>query len=301
MCCPRYWFNSPPKRRNRGAGSVARMPKPRNDDGTPRAALPAATPLSQLEPPLFGKLSAELRVAVFEYVLGDEVLPLHVVPYDDRSGRVGYQRCYDGDCRLPMWQHRCFGWWQGTDESDTQVCHMVGGWNREKLLALSMTCRAIYTESIQILYLNNIFSFKGAFGVLALQRTVHADHWGMLRYISVSSIFLSPMGMWVSHRPFPPESYRDWEKSCKALAQVRDLRSLRIDLIIWDNDRRSTPDALDEDSLFAIFRPLCAMNPRVFEIEINCQLSKTIRAVLGKTPFTLAVKERPYNKSLCII
>lgn len=88
-------------------------PLPKN---LPKLQYPPRPPISQdqrkeqVECPLFNpNFPAELRLIIYEAILGDEHRLMHVIPFDDQSNYVGRKRCIDTECEGPTWQHRCFG------------------------------------------------------------------------------------------------------------------------------------------------------------------------------------------------
>lgn len=100
---------------------------------------------AQHQSPLFGKLSAELRILIYEAVLGDPVRPMHIVPCNDWDvvpvkQLVAHQRCIDMDSAYPMWQHKCFLWYMedGHQTLQNRPC------STDKLLALLLSCRRMY-------------------------------------------------------------------------------------------------------------------------------------------------------------
>ncbi|KAI4664408.1 uncharacterized protein J4E79_003912 [Alternaria viburni] len=69
----------------------------------PRAELPRDEPLDQKQCMLFGKLSPELRLLIYEEVLADPqrlLHFLHVTPGKGRPHKLGHWRCEDMDTTL---------------------------------------------------------------------------------------------------------------------------------------------------------------------------------------------------------
>ncbi|KAI9874140.1 MAG: hypothetical protein M1830_010144 [Pleopsidium flavum] len=114
-----------------------------NDSGT--SDLRTTTSV-QLQSRFFSLLPKELRLQIYEYVLGGRLL--HVGFEDGDPMRASYLRrypCLSGN-DASTWDHSfCWG------RRDT--------W-REPLLPLLQSCRLVYNEAISILYCANTFSFK---------------------------------------------------------------------------------------------------------------------------------------------
>ena len=117
---------------------------------------PLCSPISlqlrneQVQSPLFSSnFPVELRLGIYEAVLGDQSRLMHIIPDDDGSGSVGRQRCEDPDCDNPTWQHRCFGIWLEQNGS-TRVRQRTFP-SQDKLLALLLTCHRMYVCSITYL------------------------------------------------------------------------------------------------------------------------------------------------------
>lgn len=90
---------------------------------------------------LFDRLSAELRLLVYEAALSEPGRLLHLVQYKGPEGRsrIGHRHCRDADSLLPTWQHACFGIWR--NESGTSVIRRPFRRSDSNLLSLILTCR----------------------------------------------------------------------------------------------------------------------------------------------------------------
>lgn len=102
---------------------------------------PISNELRNVQPncPLFSpNFPAELRIRIYEDVLGDRHRVTHIIPFDDQSNRVGRRRCTDASCSGPTWQHKCFGTWledQGSSRKRTFTFY-----SSDQLLALPLSC-----------------------------------------------------------------------------------------------------------------------------------------------------------------
>ncbi|KAF2803252.1 uncharacterized protein BDZ99DRAFT_399750, partial [Mytilinidion resinicola] len=187
----------------------------------------------QTQSPLFGKLfAAELRIFIYEAVLGDLIRPMHIVPHDNG-----------------------------------------------------------YFEGIDILYTANHFSLEGARGMLEMRSVVPTPQWHMIRHVHVSTLFLTPRPSWL-RSGFPPENYNKWSDGCKALQELRGLRSIRFEFI----GREDGPAEADVESLVSVLEPLKDIKAPSFEVEMNFPIPDPVQAILGDTNFTLRFQQRPCRK-----
>lgn len=97
---------------------------------------------------------------------------------------------------------------------------------------------------------------------------------------------------------FPPDNYREWTASCAILKEMHGLRSLHVDIIVWDTHKREDPTIADDDALISFLQPLNRISAPFFEVEMNMTLPEVVLESLGKLKFTLVVKRRPYERRL---
>ena len=86
---------------------------------------------------LFGLLSAELRLLVYEDVLTDSTRLLHISPYPVRGDGMGHWRCEDADSPHSTWQHTYFGIF----ETNSRIRHRVEPCSNDNLVNLLLVCR----------------------------------------------------------------------------------------------------------------------------------------------------------------
>lgn len=97
---------------------------------------------------------------------------------------------------------------------------------------------------------------------------------------------------------FPPDNYGEWAASCALLSKLHGIRTLCVDMIVWDTSERVDMTAVEDDALVAILEPLNQVSAPVFEVELNLALPENVLAKLGKLAFTLTVRKRPYDRVL---
>jgi len=106
----------------------------------PRLELPRGEPLDQKQCVLFGRLSAEVRLLIYEEVLADPQRLLHFLHVTYGIGRpykLGHWRCVDKDSPYVTWQHTCFGVWsEGDVQHIRPACH-----TNSDLISLLLACR----------------------------------------------------------------------------------------------------------------------------------------------------------------
>ena len=106
----------------------------------PRLELPRGEPLDQKQCVLFGKLSAEVRLLIYEEVLADPqrlLHVLHVTPIGGRPAKLGHWRCETPRSESMVWQHACFGLWNEGEFQHVRDAYYTNG----DLLSLLLTCR----------------------------------------------------------------------------------------------------------------------------------------------------------------
>jgi hypothetical protein len=148
-------------------------------------------------------------------------------------------------------------------------------------------------EAIEALYKSNQSSFRGAGGVVRFCELASPHNWQALRYVHISTLFLTPMQFWMNCS-LPPENYLHWKAGCEALATLQRLHLLKIDMIVWNQQDRNLV-GIDNDSLLFIFKLLKQVKAQTFQIELNLELPDAVHEALGDVPFELSLHQRPYD------
>lgn len=107
----------------------------------------------QFQSPLFGKLSVELRLIIYELVLGDPERFLHLClnrgEEAKENRKVAHWRCDEMDSPFPTWQHWCFGDHPLID-GEAHYDHMYNPPRRkitvteDRLIEILLCCRRMY-------------------------------------------------------------------------------------------------------------------------------------------------------------
>jgi hypothetical protein len=159
-----------------------------------------------------------------------------------------------------------------------------------------------YSEAIHVLYNTNIFSFKGASGLLKFHSLLPAPNWDRIRRLNISTVFLVPKSISVELSPnpymIPPEGYDAWEKACSTIGTLHNLQYITVDLTVWNYYDHKGANTIAPEDFKAILGPLRAMNANEFEVEMNAEPPEAVRMSLEPLNFSIAQRHRPYNEKL---
>ncbi|PVH95901.1 hypothetical protein DM02DRAFT_632443 [Periconia macrospinosa] len=255
------------------------------------------TILNQLQSPLFGKLSIELRISIYSDVLGDLERFLHICLNKKKKGRrVAHWRCTDTESPFPTWQHNCF-----RDlpflKSGTYHNFPPGFTTTNDLLtALLLSCRRIYSEALAILYERNIFHFRGGITLPAFKRSIPIVQWAAIRNVHISTAYtpwLYPL-RFASYKP--PKSLPNWDQICKDLGSLPNLQSLSFDILANDvYAGRGSFGLAAPRPVLPFLESLKAIKCKRMEVELNMELPGDLLHRLGPVNYKITVRERPYH------
>ncbi|KAF1999856.1 hypothetical protein P154DRAFT_522939 [Amniculicola lignicola CBS 123094] len=270
-------------------------------------AFPPPPMSHQEQSPLFAQLCIEIRLLIYEAVLGDPQRYMHIrsnirhrrkQKKQKRPERtVAHFRCTDMESPFPTWQHKCFGeeWrvdpgrWSGVAIARTET--------DDKLLALLLTCRLIYSEALEVLYRSNIFHFRGGVGLPAFVESIPTLQWMAIRHIHISTAY-SPFftdDYATLKEKHPPESLPSWATICRHLEQLPALHSLKFDIAVKDHQCTYSFSLNRKKLLLSILGPLRSINAQTLEVELNAEVPDEIWELLGPVKLTTFVRERPFN------
>ncbi|KAE8132493.1 hypothetical protein BDV38DRAFT_261120 [Aspergillus pseudotamarii] len=182
---------------------------------TEKRSSPASEGTVQVQSDLLAKLSPELRLMIWEMVLGG--MRIHIVQRPDR--RMSHVLCpLTNTCDI------CRG----------DLPQPVKGRARTigNLLALPMTCRQIHCESIYMLYTMNTFEFSNTWSLTYLRPTIPPDLWDAIREVELRWAF---PGHWLPSKDPVKTVYfsagrQQWVETCKALTRMKGLQSFTLQL-----------------------------------------------------------------------
>ncbi|OJJ02449.1 hypothetical protein ASPVEDRAFT_53136 [Aspergillus versicolor CBS 583.65] len=172
----------------------------------------------QLQSSLLATLSPELRVMVWEQVLGG--MRIHIIQRADR--RMGHIVCPALEaCDI------CRGGLPPSCCKESRP-HIPGS----GLLALLLTCKQIYSESIHLLYTLNTFEFSSTWSLTYLHPTIPADLWDSIRVVELSWAF---PGHWLPSKDPVKSVYfsagrQQWIDTCCAVSRMKSLQSFTLHL-----------------------------------------------------------------------
>ncbi|KAL6229933.1 hypothetical protein BDW75DRAFT_245296 [Aspergillus navahoensis] len=184
----------------------------------------------QLQSSLLSKLSPELRMMIWELVLGG--VRIHIIQRSNR--RMGHVVCPSAVtgtevcdiCRggLPPSSSSCCS---STERSRSPQVLM-----RSNLLALPMACKQLYGESIHLLYTLNTFEFSNTWSLTYLHPTVPQDLWDSIRSVELSWAF---PGHWLPSKDPVKSVYfsagrQQWLETCRAVTRMKGLQSFKLHL-----------------------------------------------------------------------
>jgi hypothetical protein len=265
----------------------------------------------------FVRLSAEIRLIIYEAVLSDPDRLLHIVSYRGRLHQpgLGHWHCEDAESLFPTWQHTCYG--MRAEEGGMS-------WRKEprsnsNLMSLPLTCRLMYVfglilpvevythacsyeEAIKVLYNANFLSFRGAAPLLKFQASLWVPNWDNIRRLNISSVFLVPksfsMELCRPNHMVPPENYDTWARACATIGTLSNLQCLTVDLALWNFYDKDSANTIPPEDFLAILQPLNRINAKIFEVEVNKEPEQSVRSSLQPLNFRIKQRERPYNSKV---
>ncbi|KAL2864175.1 uncharacterized protein BJX67DRAFT_227010 [Aspergillus lucknowensis] len=175
---------------------------------------------AQLQSSLLTKLSPELRVMIWEQVLGG--MRIHIIQRSDR--RMGHVVCPLTDacdiCRGGLPPSGC----SSREGGESPM--------RSDLLVLPMACKQIYSESIHLLYTLNIFEFSNTWSLTYLRPTIPTDLWDAIREVELSWAF---PGHWLPSKDPVKSVYfsagrQQWIETCCAITRMKGLQYFTLQL-----------------------------------------------------------------------
>ncbi|KAJ9311343.1 hypothetical protein DTO271D3_8413 [Paecilomyces variotii] len=130
---------------------------------------------------------------------------------------------------------------------------------RKPLLALPMSCRRIYSETIDLLYSHNTFFFNDFDTILWFVSTILPQRLAAIRTLHVE---WDCVCFWHARmRPPPPYDRDTWMRVWRTIPSMTGLRELMVR--IWNGPRMDAATEMD------VFRPLTALKGlERFELEL---------------------------------
>jgi hypothetical protein len=124
----------------------------------------------------------------------------------------------------------------------------------------------------------------------------------MIRRLNISTTFLVPiklsMELFPRQKSLPPENYEAWEQACSTISSLHNLQILIIDMAVWNYHNYSTSNTIEDDHLISILSPLRGINAKHLKVEINAELSTSVRKILEPLGSSIIRRHRPYNSKV---
>lgn len=190
---------------------------------------------SNVDCALLARLPIELRLEIYTYVLGGNLLHIFQVPR-----RLAHKSChatpskgYVRSC-CPITQRN-------------NVRKGYPGPFSSANIALLQTCRQIYLEAINVLYTTNIFDIDHLQTLIYLSKSIPPQ-----QFATISTLHVSwPVTYHATSYHGQVDSMNDWERFCHVVAtKMPGLRHFRVSL------SHNAPLSIHEESDQDVIRPL---------------------------------------------
>ncbi|KIW03664.1 uncharacterized protein PV09_04986 [Verruconis gallopava] len=178
------------------------------------------------------------------------------------------------------------------------------------LLALPLSCRRIYYETIDLLYSSNIFHFRSGSGLLGIEKqrvfvglswpARPEFAWRVLpqRFNHIRCMILQHE---VYYSPIPSQFLQGWFQLCRSLGDLPSLRALRIELdprpglqhqLAVFGFANPIPEPKMPDT---VYMPLCSLRHLdIFDVVVFCTEGEALPVPsFTDLPFRLAIAQYP--------
>jgi hypothetical protein len=179
---------------------------------------------SQSQSSLITQLPIEVRQLIWREVIGGHVL--HIARARRRLLAIACAENYSSE--LPTRYHGCWGRTSGRMQLGTTPGFYLGTWSghptkKANLLPLLKTCRTIYSETISMLYSDNVFDINHVDTLLYLRQSVLPGRLGQIRTLNLIWDFKWPLCICTA-----PYDVATWRDACGVLAGCTGLQDLRM-------------------------------------------------------------------------
>lgn len=162
--------------------------------------------------------------------------------------------------------------------------------------SVSLTNRARYLESIDILYSENTLSVRQTRTIVDLQRTILPQRLDRIRSLRLSfplNLYcIDAEGQKLAMCPhiYPLDVPYFWAAAWETITAMKSLQSLQVEFTRWLLDDRRDPDPA---ALLHLLKPMRAVHvPRyVVDVYFNLDTAAIVRA-LDALPFEIRIRER---------
>ncbi|KUJ14462.1 uncharacterized protein LY89DRAFT_686934 [Mollisia scopiformis] len=208
--------------------SIGRPETPTKIEVTPEVGAPTniwKTTVDEQENCRLFKLPFELRRQIFEEVLGGYMIHIFFM---ENYLPMSHSRCKserEGKCACQVFGK---GQWKAYQPRTRKQKGAVDQWGQCELLALSKTCRRIYSETIEILYGCNTFDFNSIIEVFRFSLTVLPERMQLMKDVrwKYIGIYDGINPRYMSHKRFAyPRIGNGDERICKKMPWLGCRRS----------------------------------------------------------------------------
>ncbi|KAL5466258.1 hypothetical protein PMIN06_000228 [Paraphaeosphaeria minitans] len=209
------------------------------------------------------QLPLELRQMIYRAAIGDSVM--HMVL---KKHKLGHQRCKAPTIAECLEQYSFFSpdnVWSPLGEPMDNPPATDGD-----ILPLLLTCRQIYSESIDYLYSTNTFSFSDLDCLRYFSSTILPHRWSLVQNIDIEWCISWPIydplaqALLISLPAlYPPHDEATWESTWRIISDMPSLKWLRVRLMYFDGFR----DPGCEEKLLASLRQVTL--PKTFDVHLN--------------------------------
>lgn len=244
---------------------------------------------AQTGSPIFAKLPAELRLKVYEHVLAAEGM-IHmgiwnkkywhrICKYEpvSRVFGTGYLHACWAEPRIPGDEHL-------HRSGDPLLLH-TDDMTSDSLLALPLSCKRIYAETIDMLYSENKFNAHRAATIAHMPRSFLPQRLNQIRTLELDiPITRFPIGS-LSRIAVHIDDSEKWPAACEVIGNMKGLRSLRVSLSVLGLFSWSSPIA------HHYIEPLMALRVEHYDVCLSTLLGDVDLAELGEVPFRVIYRE----------
>jgi hypothetical protein len=175
---------------------------------------------------LFARLPIEVRRLIWTNVLGGNLLHIARAP----KRLIAIACVGTADPQSATRKHNCWGWTSNPLIQSRTPGFYLGPFDDSpakpaNLLPLLQSCRKAYTESISILYQDNVFDLNHIDTLFYLQRSVLPQRLAEIHSLNLSWNFTYPIA--ISPVPY---NLATWAEACGVLASLPELQTLRVRL-----------------------------------------------------------------------
>ncbi|KXT18046.1 hypothetical protein AC579_4576 [Pseudocercospora musae] len=268
---PEYWFPQDPQGHPRGDGPRYWLPKWPEPElrqlPADRPSSPSQNASEQLQSWFLSRIPVELRLLIWGFVMGEDVLHL-----DLGNGILRCASCREEDERKLGFKHQCWQdaifWSQFERAGYHWLLNQEPAGRRTNLL---LTCKLI----------SNTFDFRRSIALSRLPRVILPHRFQAIRSMSLSTVFQCPTTRWdvskvetvSSDKYSPPDNPHDWLKACRGLATMTNMHDLGITLVFWGS--------------YPLLTPLKAVSAEKFSVTLSTTLTDRAESLLGPVGFMI--------------